>query len=212
MASTVRDIIKYNPYHDERGRFSSGPGASVGMGVGGAVAGGTRTQLESTLQEVEAKNKGLDHEVATIVNPKTGKTIFSKEGGAAGVSFNSSEVREIRDQVLTHNHPDSVIFSPSDVAMAYNLHTIRATTPDGKVYELSKVNNRNFVMDYRDKYMAARAESFQKLGIPENTFDRDLKGEQRTGSFSHISETCGKWLSENSGKYGYEYREIEKGC
>ena len=107
MASTFRDIIKYNPYHDERGRFSSGPGASVGMGVGGAVAGGTRTQLESTLQEVEAKNKGLDHEVATIVNPKTGKTIFSKEGEYLGIGVGKASclLKEVKECVERTNIP-----------------------------------------------------------------------------------------------------------
>lgn len=213
MAKTFRDIIKYNPYHDERGRFASGSGASLGMGVGGAVAsGGKRTQLESTLAEVEGKNKSLDHEVATIINPSTGKTIFSKGGNGSSVTFNSSEAREIRGMILTHNHPEEVIFSPTDVATAYSLKTIRATNPSGKVYELSNVSDRDFVFAYRDKYMEARAESFKKLGIPDGTFDRDLKGQQRKDSFSYISESCSKWLSDNSGKYGYEYSVDEKGC
>lgn len=216
MAKTFRDIIKYNPYHDERGRFASASGASgisVGMGVVGATAaGGKRTQLESTLAEVESKNKSLDYEVATIINPSNGKTLFSKDGNGSSVTFNSSEAREIRGMILTHNHPEEIIFSPTDVATAYSLKTIRATTPSGKVYELSNVNDRDFVFAYRDKYMAARSESFKKMGIPDETYDRDLKGQQRKDSFSYISDSCSKWLSENSSKYRCEYNLIEEGC
>lgn len=202
----IVEVAKFNPYHDSRGRFASASGgAAVGMGVDGYSGGGKRAAVAGTLRDVEKQNKDLDHEVATIVNPSNGKVIFAKDGGAAGVSFNSSEAREIAGKVLTHNHPDNIIFSPSDVAMSYHLDTIRATTPSGDVYELKGMNRRDAVMAYQEHYMAARAESFKKLGIAEGTLDRELQGDQRTGSFSYISESCHKWLTDNAGKYGYQY-------
>lgn len=202
----IVEVAKFNPYHDSRGRFASASGGmAVGMGVDGAAVGGKRAAVAGTLRDIEKANKDLDHEVATIVNPSNGKVIFSKEGGAAGVSFNPSEAREIAGQVLTHNHPDDVIFSPSDVAMSYHLDTIRATTPSGTTYELAGMNQRDAVMAYRDHYMAAREESFKKLGIAEGTLDRQLQGDQRSGSFAAISESCDKWLTENAAKYGYRY-------
>lgn len=202
----IVEVEKFNPYHDSRGRFASASGSmAVGMGVDGYAGGGIQAAIADTLRDAEKKNMGLDHEVATIVNPSNGKVLFAKEGGAAGVSFNSSEAREISRKILTHNHPDNLIFSPTDVAMSYHLKSIRATTPEGDVYELSGMNRRDAINAYRDHYMAARAESFKKLGIPEGTLDRDLQGEQRTGSFSHISESCHKWLTDNAGKYRYQY-------
>lgn len=207
----IVEVEKYNPYHDRLGRFASGGagGVSVGMGVGNYVSPGKREAVSATIQSVEAKNKGLDHEVATIVNPDTGKAIFSKEGGRNGVSFNSSELWEIKGQILTHNHPDKVIFSPQDVAMSYHVKAIRATNPDGTVYELAGVRNRVAVQEYNKHYMAERAKSFKKLGVPENTLDRELTPEQRKSSFKDISKSCDKWLSDNASKYGYEYNRGE---
>lgn len=202
----IVEVQKHNPYHDRLGRFTSGSGGmAIGMGVDGGAVGGKRAAVAGTLRDVERANKDLDHEVATIVNPQNGKVIFSKEGGAAGVSFNSSEAREIAGQVLTHNHPDDIIFSPSDVAMSYHLDTIRATNPDGTVYELSGMNRRDAVLAYNEHYMAARAQSFKDLGIAEGTRDRELQGAQRVGSFSAISDSCDKWLADNATKYGYRY-------
>lgn len=203
------DVIveKFNPYHDERGRFTTagGGGLTMGMGVDGGGAGGKRAAVAGTLKDVEKANLNLDHEVGTVINPSNGKVIFSKEGGAYGVQFNSSEAREIAGQIVTHNHPDNLIFSPTDVATAYHVSSIRATNPDGTVYELSGMNRKEAILAYRDHYMTARAESFQKLGIAEGTRDSQLQGSQRTGSFSYISDSCHKWLTDNAETYRYQY-------
>lgn len=205
----VHEIEKFNPYHDRLGRFTSGGGGvGVSMGVGGgAPASGKREAIAGTLRDVEKANKDLDHEVATIVNPDTGKVIFSKAGDRYGVRFNSSEQREIANTVLTHNHPDNAIFSPMDVAMSYHVKTIRATNPDGTVYELSKMNRRDAVSAYNDHYMTARAESFKKLGVDAKSLDRDLTDSQRADSFSYISGSCHKWLTDNASSYGYQYEK-----
>ena len=207
----IAEITKFNPYHDRLGRFSSsgGAGGAVSMGVGNYIPEGKRAAVSETLQSVEAKNKSLDHEVATIVNPDTGKAIFSKEGGRDGVSFNSSELWEVKGQILTHNHPDKVIFSPQDVAMSYHVKAIRATNPDGTVYELAGMRNRMAVQEYNKHYMAERAKSFEKLGVDAKTRDKDLTPEQRKSSFADISKSCDKWLSENASKYRYEYNKGE---
>ena len=204
----IHEVQKSNPYHDRLGRFTSGGGgAGVSMGAGTATAGGKKEAVEGTLRDVEKANKDLDHEVATIVNPDTGKVIFSKAGDRYGVYFNPSEQKEIANKVLTHNHPDNAIFSPRDVAMSYHVKTIRATNPDGTTYELSKMNRRDAVKAYNDHYMTARSESFDKLGIDAKTRDRDLTDSQRANSFSYIADSCHKWLSDNASKYGYQYEK-----
>lgn len=204
----IAEITKFNPYHGKDGRFSSasGGGVSVGMGVGNYIPAGKREAVSATLKSAEAKNKNLDHEVATIVDPDTGKAVFSKEGNRYGVQFNSSELWEIKGKILTHNHPDEVIFSPQDVAVAYNTKAIRATNPDGKVYELSGMKNRMAVQAYNQHYMAERTKSLEKMGLDAKTRDRDLTPEQRKTSFAEISKSCDKWLSDNASKYRYEYR------
>ena len=204
----IHEVQKFNPYHDRLGRFTSGGGgAGVSMGVGSAPAGGKKEAVTGTLRDVEKANKDLDHEVATIINPDTGKVIFSKAGDRFGVSFNSSEQREIARTVLTHNHPDNSIFSPMDVAMSYHLKSIRATNPDGTVYELGNMKRRDAIMAYNTHYMTARSESFNKLGIDAKTRDRDLTASQRAESFSYIAGSCHKWLSDNASKDGYQYEK-----
>lgn len=205
----IFEVKKYNPYHGKDGRFTSSSGGSVGvsvgMGVGNYIPEGKRAAVAATLYSAETKNMSLDHEVATIVNPDNGKAIFSKEGTRYGVSFNSSELWEIKGQILTHNHPDEVIFSPQDVAVAYHVKAIRATNPDGKVYELSGVKNRMAIQEYNQHYMGERAKSLEKMGLDSKTRDIDLTPEQRKTSFSEISKSCDKWLSDNASKYRYEY-------
>lgn len=211
------EIGKFNPYHDERGRFASAPGgASIAMGVNGygSAAAGKRAAVAGTLKQVEKANLNLDYEVATVVNPDNGKVIFSTSGNAYGVTFNKSELWLLKDKVLTHNHPEDVIFSPKDVAMAYSVRTIRATTPKGEVYELSKVKRRDAITDYEAHYMEARSQSLKKMGVAENTMDRNLTDAQRLASYADISQSCHKWLSDNAAKYGYEYKKgrIEDGA
>jgi hypothetical protein len=204
----IHEIQKFNPYHDRLGRFTSrGGGAGVSMGVGSAPAGGKKEAVAGTIRDVEKANKDLDHEVATIVNPDTGKVLFSKSGDRFGVSFNSSEQIEIARTILTHNHPDNSIFSPMDVAMSYHLKSIRATNPDGTVYELGNMKRRDAIAAYNTHYRAARSDAFDKLGIDAKTRDRDLTDSQRADSFSYISDSCHKWLSDNASKYGYQYEK-----
>ena len=204
-------IEKFNPYHDERGRFTSanGGGMSVSMGVNGSETAGKRTAASGTLSQVEAANRNADHEIATIINPQSGKVIFAKDGSETGVSFNRSERLEVRGNILTHNHTEDVIFSPGDVANSYTLHTIRATTPGGKVYSLSGMNRQDAVYAYQEHYMKVREASFQKMGVRLDSFDKDLTAAQRAESYSIITESCSKWLSDNAGKYGYQYSEEE---
>ena len=206
---SILEVKKYNPYHGKDGRFASASGGSggvsVGMGVGNYIPEGKKAAVAATLKSAESKNLHLDHEVATIVNPDNGKAIFSKEGTRDGVAFNSSELWEIKGQILTHNHPDEVIFSPQDVAVAYHVKAIRATNPDGKVYELAGMKNRMAVQAYNQHYMGERAKSLEKLGLDAKTRDRDLTPEQRKSSFSDISKSCDKWLSDNASRYQYQY-------
>lgn len=206
----ILEVKKYNPYHDRLGRFTSSGGgvggASLGMGVGNYVVEGKRAAVSGTLQAAEAKNKDLDHEVATVVDPHTGKAVFSKDGDATGVHFNSSELWEIKGRIVTHNHPDEVIFSPADVAVSYHVKAIRATNPSGKVYELAEMNNRQAVQDYNKHYMEVRAKSLKRLGVAENSRDKDLTPEQRKSSYAEISDSCDKWLADNASKYRYQYR------
>ena len=208
----ILEVKKYNPYHGKDGRFTSangGSGASLSMGVGNYVYEGRREAVSGTLQSIEAKNKDLDHEVATIVDPNSGEALFSVEGSSTGMSLDKYDLMRSRGKIVTHNHPEEVIFSPSDIAFAYNAKAIRATNPSGTVYELANLNDKRAVQAYNNHYMAERAKSFEKLGIDAKSYDRDLTPEQRKSSYEYISKGCHKWLQENAKTYGYLYTKGE---
>lgn len=217
----ITEIRKYNHSHDPRtGRFTTGSGVDSGVGQGSgktSIAPDGRTEfqygyngggLSGTLRDVEAANRSVSYEVATIIN-RDGDVLFQKGGSNTHVSFNRSEQMEMRGGVLTHNHPADVILSPGDMRMSLFLAEIRATTPSGKVYSVSGAKDRMFPSDYSDYYIKVRSDALDKLGYVEvgGPSDSSLPAEIRKKSFAYISEECGKWLADNAGKYGIKYKE-----
>ncbi len=204
----IIEVKKFNPYHDERGRFTSAPGGGMSLGFGGRLSfESSREKVSGTLREVEKRNMDLDHEVVTVINPDSGKALFEKGGSESHVSFNRSEMMEIRGMVLTHNHPIEATFSPADVAIAYNTKAIRATTRSGLVYELSGMTNKQAVAAYRDSYLEAWEGALNSMGIHEFKGLSELAPNQKTAVLSAVTEKMDKWLVDNSAKYGYKYQK-----
>ena len=73
-------------------------------------------------------------EVGTLFNAD-GKRIFRLEGDAGNVNFTAAQIKQMRDGILTHNHPgaDYGCFSPDDINMLRRarLCEIRCATPIG---------------------------------------------------------------------------------
>lgn len=85
-----------------------------------------KQSADINLQEVEDKIRDQDFESAALF--KKGKQIFFKDGERASVSFSNAEVAQMKDGVLTHNHPGSRSFSPEDINMFFKarMEEIRA--------------------------------------------------------------------------------------
>ncbi len=110
------------------------------------TSGGVRNSPKSkqtaskVLKIAETQIRNNNYESAIAVNDK-GEIIFTKKGKRYEVSFSRSELRDMNNAVVTHNHPRSLgrkgiaaignSFSRNDVMLAVsaNLKEIRAVTP-----------------------------------------------------------------------------------
>ena len=110
------------------------------------IKAGTGNNPDLTAKVVETENdlrKNKDFEKAVVFNAD-GDILIDKRGESTSVGFTSEEVKEMKDAVLTHNHPRGWghdekswgrignSFSKADLMLAINhdLAEIRAVTPN----------------------------------------------------------------------------------
>jgi len=160
-AKTFADILKFNPYHDERGRFTTADGANQvtirtrdpskqhladrviarekEREAAEAAAGTGETPQMKAIHDIEDKIRNQDYESAACVD-KDGNVLFFKDGEQSQVAFTPEECKLMAGNALTHNHPSSTSFSVEDVDcwLANDMQEIRATNRLGITYSLSR--------------------------------------------------------------------------
>lgn len=166
IAKTFNEILKFNPYHDSKGRFASAGAAAsftfrtkdpgkqylADMAVArakekdaAASAGATdnKPQEDSPrmkeIHGIEDKIRKQNFESAAVVDDE-GNMLYFKDGMASEVRFSRLECMQMQNNTLTHNHPRCSMFSPEDLnCMAANgLYEIRATNRDGTTYSMKQ--------------------------------------------------------------------------
>lgn len=113
------------------------PGEVGGSGPGGGSITGRDTAGHQKIKDIEGQIHSNSSEHAAVYT-KEGKQVIVKGGDAHSVSFTDAELLEMKDSILTHNHPSSEVsrtLSPADYGIAYkaDLSEIRAVSGD-KVY------------------------------------------------------------------------------
>ena len=110
------------------------------------IKAGTGNNPDLTAKVIETENdlrKNKGFEKAVVFNAD-GDVLIDKRGGSTSVGFTSEEVKEMKDAILTHNHPRGWgydekswgrignSFSKADLMLAINndLAEIRAVTPN----------------------------------------------------------------------------------
>ena len=165
IAKTFDEILKFNPYHDNRGRFTTAGGASSftirtkdpsKQGLANraierekerdaATATSNKPQEDSPrmkqIHDVEDKIRKQPFESAAVVDDD-GNMLYFKDGMASEVRFSRLECMQMRNNTLTHNHPRCSMFSDADLkCMAANgLYEIRATNRDGTTYSMKQAS------------------------------------------------------------------------
>ena len=191
-AMTFDDILKFNPYHDSRGRFSTADAATQftirtrdpgkqHLAEGGirrekerdaaeAAAGSKETPQMKVIHDIEDKIRNQDYESAACVD-KDGNVLIFKDGEESQVAFTQEECKLMAGNVLTHNHPSSTSFSVEDVDcwLANDMQEIRATNRLGITYSLSRGENfdksigENFAVAFHINRNKALREAQQTL-------------------------------------------------
>ena len=238
VAKTFDEILKFNPYHDSRGRFTT-PGAAVSFTATtrdenkqhwadrAIMRERERTGYKEPddprkkgIHQIEDRIRAQNFESAACID-NDGDTVFFKDGEEAQVAFDWAESAAMAGRTLTHNHPSSSTFSKEDVHTFVNteMREIRATTRSGRTYSLSQTK------DYTEKKGRQLDEAFHRkqqeaLQHAQNDLDRrGFMGRIMRGEISHddanvefrkvFSGELNKWLMANASKYGVDFH-IEK--
>ena len=234
-AKTFADILKFNPYHDERGRFTTADTATLftirtkdpdkqflaNEGIrreqarDAAERQANGPQMKA-IHDIEDKIRDQDAESAALVD-KDGNVLFYKDGDVSSVGFTKEECLMMKDNVLTHNHPGSSMFSSEDVDLwAYwGLQGIRATTREGVTYSLergdgyTKSKGDDFSLNFRFDYIKAKY-SAQKImadkGIPWKLQKGEMTDEQASAEYRKIiASEFAKLCTEAAPKFGIKF-------
>lgn len=191
-AKTFADILKFNPYHDERGRFATADSATLftirtqdpskqHLADGGirrekerdaaeAAAAGNESPQMKAIHDFEDKIRHQDYESAACVD-KDGNILFFRDGAESEVNFTQIECEMMADNILTHNHPASGMFSKEDVDMFVyrKMQAIRATNRSGTTYQLERGEDytmekgEDFCLDFRFDTAKAMARAQQQM-------------------------------------------------
>ena len=167
-ATTFEEILKFNPYHDSRGRFASANSASSftfrtkdpskqhmanaaiarekERQAGGAAGSGSDEDSPrmKTVHDIEDKIRSQFYETAAIVD-KDGNVLLMKDGAENMVGFTAEECELMKGATLTHNHPCSSMLSVEDAScfVGSGLEEMRATNPEGVTYSIKRTEGFN---------------------------------------------------------------------
>lgn len=205
-AKTFTDVMKFNPYHDARGRFTSaGSEASFTYAPGKskahdlaierhkermAAVAPTEAQ-EKTLKAIESRTRNLKKEQFRVVD-RDGNVVMQKQGDKNSVSYSVGEARDnFPGNITIHNHPDGGTFSAADLSdIGYGATEIRAASPEG-TYSLRNLSHRtkwtkdqkNWVDMQED--LETASQSFKS--------DRQLKKELRGPYEQQVKPLADRW-------------------
>ena len=156
--------------------------------------------------EIEKSSQHLDYEVGTVITPD-GTILTSNDGGNSEVYVDKSL---LKGNILTHNHPKGSMFSTDDIKgfIEGELLQLRASTPSGKVYVITRIKDwvkPNLLQDYK------------KAGTRGSIGEREVqrKFEEYSEFLSDYDalkkafwEYKEDWLYENAHKYNVKF-EVE---
>lgn len=77
---------------------------------------GFSEKAKTELYQNESIISGNNYETAILYNSQ-GERIFVKKGKKDSVIFTRKEILQMKNCILTHNHPNGIVFSPEDINM-----------------------------------------------------------------------------------------------
>ena len=192
-AMTFDEILKFNPYHDARGRFTSANSATSFTirtkdpgkqqladaaaarekerdAAGSAADSEEESPRMKAIHGIEDKIRNQNYETAAIVD-EDGNVLLKKNGGRRQVGFTPMECAMMNGNTLTHNHPSSSIFSAEDIScfVGNDMKEMRATTREGATFSIKRaegydrIKGAEFLMEFQQNSRKARATAQSEL-------------------------------------------------
>lgn len=208
------EILKFNPYHDAKGRFASADSATSFTYAPGkskahdnAIArekerhAAGKPEAEDTprmkvIHSIEDKIRNQNYETAAVVD-KDGNVLVNKDGGQRSVGFTPMECAMMKDNTLTHNHPRSSMFSEEDIScfVANDMLEMRATTREGTTFSVKRgegydrIRGAEFFSDFGKSTRQARATAqneLDKKGFAEKILRGEITAEYANKEFGKV--------------------------
>lgn len=245
-AMTFDEILKFNPYHDSRGRFSTADGATLFTirtqdpdkqylanasirreqeRAAAEAAAGNETPQMKAIHDIEDQIRHQDFESSACVD-KDGNVLFFKDGEESEVNFTRDECLSMKDNILTHNHPASSMFSKEDVDMfvVWGMQGIRATNRQGITYSMERGDDYtaekgdDFRLTFRfntTKAMQQAQKNMADSGAPWKLTNGLMTQEEANIEYrKHIANELSALCTRDAPKYGInftvEQREVTK--
>ena len=220
-AKTFEDVLKFNPYHDARGRFATaGAATSFTYAPGKSTAhdkaierhkermaaiAPTAAQMK-TLKNIESRTRNLKKEQFRVVD-RDGNVVMQKQGDECSVTYKVGEAREhFPGNVTIHNHPDGGTFSSADLSdIGYGATEIRAASPEG-TYSLRNMAHASKLGDGQKGWYEMRND----IEAASQTFksSRQLRKELRSSFEKEVKPIAERW--EQRRNAGASQSELNK--
>ena len=126
------------------------------------------------------------------------------------IKYTEEQLKNMKDMVLTHNHPKNCTFSPEDINfMVWNkLKQLDAVhrAEDGVVYTYTLKRIEGTTPDVQFAYDYKAAQDQLKVELDKQWRDSDktqLLADHLSSVLFNYSDV---WLRNNAQRYGYEYK------
>ena len=213
-AMTFDEILKFNPFHDAKGRFTSANSATLvtyrtkdpekqhlaDRAILRQISenGVEETPRRKAIHDVEDSIRSQDYESAACID-KDGNVLFFKDGEQSQVAFTHSEGELMEGSTLTHNHPSSSMFSKEDIDcwLYSGMHEIRATNREGITYRMTRgedfvfSDGEVFSAAYRiqqDKAIRKAQQELDRRGYQWKIVNGEVTIEQANAEFRRIAD------------------------
>lgn len=145
---------------------------------------------------------GNNYETA-LVYDKDGNRIFRKKGKADSVGFTSSEIRKMKNCVVTHNHPKGSGFSAEDILSLRSTHAteMRACTNNG-VFIIRQPTTWPVELKNLKTMKKAIIEVYDDVGMQY----REIAAREGESIYKYLNQIEIRTFEEFSKKYGFEFK------
>lgn len=135
---------------------------------------GVNVDMKISQNGIQSYERGIarNKTETAYVFDKNGKIIIEKEGTVDSVNFTKAELKRMKGNVLTHNHPgEGMSFSVDDIRLAckHGLNEIRATTKNG-TFVMRMADGSNFNEDIYINKIHAVFEKYREQEVKQHLY------------------------------------------